>query len=427
MSRRAILLPQLLLLCCGSVTTTAAAAAVAVLVTPPSAPPRAPPAPLRCDVLIAGGSTAALAAALTAAEAPVNATAPLQVCLTEPTDELGGQLAFNPAIDYGTAPGGDKGLGKGRTPSAEWAALVAHVTPKTSPCWVSRSCYAPGRLAEWVRARLAALPNLRVLLRTTVRAAVREGETGRVAALTLVTRAARRGADEWGARLSASLADWYSPASSATFRKRVRTVAATVVVEASELGDVLATAALPHTQGVEIPTEASLTTDDGISQSTCFTFYMELLATAPSEPDPAPKGSAWASAGAEPYWGAAPEGSCCCGGHYARPDSGQTCTAPAQPINGSCLWPEQCSWAGVWAYRRSTKGAGPAAMPGVSVGDVAMINWGHGNDMAAANFQLPSAAARATVANGSWAGEGPRYSRCFHRRLRVNLLMWQVG
>jgi hypothetical protein len=182
----------------------------------------------------------------------------------------------------------------------------------------------------------------------------------------------------------------------------VRTVAAAVVVEASELGDVLATAALPHTQGVEVPTEASLTTDDGISQSTCFTFYMELLATAPPAPDPAPAGSAWTSAGAKPYWGSAPEGSCCCGGRYARPDNRQTCEG--NPRNGSCLWPQQCSWAGVWAYRRSTKGAGPAAMPGVNVGDVAMINWGHGNDMAAANFQLPASAARATVASGSWAG-----------------------
>jgi hypothetical protein len=159
-------------------------------------------------VLIAGGSTAALAAALTAAAAPVNAA--VRVCLSEPTDELGGQLAFNPAIDYGTAP---------RAPSADWAALAAFVTPRHSPCWVSRSCYAPARLAEWVRARLAALPNLRVLRRTTVRGATREATTGRVTALTLVTRAARGGADEWGARLSDALADWYSPAPSATFEK----------------------------------------------------------------------------------------------------------------------------------------------------------------------------------------------------------------
>ena len=48
--------------------------------------PVAPPA--HCDVLVAGGSTSALAAALTAAEADENVT----VCLAEPTDWPGGQM-----------------------------------------------------------------------------------------------------------------------------------------------------------------------------------------------------------------------------------------------------------------------------------------------------------------------------------------------
>ena len=34
----------------------------------------------------------------------------------------------------------------------------------------------------------------------------------------------------------------------------------------------------------------------------------------------------------------------------------------------------------------------------------AMINWGHGNDMAAANAFLPAADALVTAANGTWAG-----------------------
>ena len=54
-----------------------------------SAGSAAPPA--ACDVLIAGGSTAALSAALTSAAAAPT----LHICLTEPTDELGGQLGEN--------------------------------------------------------------------------------------------------------------------------------------------------------------------------------------------------------------------------------------------------------------------------------------------------------------------------------------------
>ena len=75
--------------------------------------------PGRCDVLVAGGSTAALSAALTAAVAEPA----LSICLTEPTDELGGQLNYNPAIDYGHEP---------EVPGREWAALVGNVTDARS-------------------------------------------------------------------------------------------------------------------------------------------------------------------------------------------------------------------------------------------------------------------------------------------------------
>ena len=59
----------------------------------------AAPPPLHCDVLVVGGSTAAFAAAITAAEADPG----LSVCLTEPTDWVGGQLSASgvSAIDFG--------------------------------------------------------------------------------------------------------------------------------------------------------------------------------------------------------------------------------------------------------------------------------------------------------------------------------------
>ena len=68
-------------------------------------------------------------------------------------------MAFNPAIDFGPK--------QPNPPSVEWGSLVAAVTDKSSACWVSKSCYPPARLAAWVEGRLAALPNLRVLRRTT--------------------------------------------------------------------------------------------------------------------------------------------------------------------------------------------------------------------------------------------------------------------
>jgi hypothetical protein len=325
--------------------------------------------PQSCDVLIAGGSTAALSTALTAA---VAGGPGLSVCLTEPTDELGGQLAFNPAIDYGSAP---------KKPSVEWGSLTKAVTSHPSACRVSSSCFRPRRLGEWVAQRLVALPNLHVMLRTTVRGAVRDPSSGRVQGLELVSRTFKgEPAHEWESLLSEVLPDWYSEADSALFTKHPMTVNASVVVEASELGDVLYTARLPHTQGAELPTEASLEgADDGLTQSACFTFFMQLLAAAPSQPDPAPAGAA----GPLPFW----QTLCCCSGGAAIPGT------------------QNCSWSGIWSFRQTTKGAGgPSGIKGVNVGDVSMQNWGHGNDMAAASLFIPDRAAQATVQAGRWAG-----------------------
>ena len=113
----------------------------ALCLAAPAPPAPAPLGSLACDVLIAGGSTAALSAALTAATV---GGPKQQVCLTEPTDELGGQLAYNPAIDYGYAP---------PKSSTEWAQLTKAVTTHPSACSVSKSCFKPSVLATWVAGR----------------------------------------------------------------------------------------------------------------------------------------------------------------------------------------------------------------------------------------------------------------------------------
>lgn len=292
-------------------SVTAQMALAVFLMLPRESAATPPPLPPHCNVLVAGGSTAALAVAITAAVAGPNLT----VCLTEPTDTLGGQLAFNPAIDFGD-------LGSTAAQGAELKALVAALKPpqhSPSPCWVSTACYPPARLAAWIARRLSTLPNLTVLRRTAVLGTRRDNATGRVLGLELVSRApinnggAEDGQDEWGARLSDSLPDWYSPLPSARFTKASGVVAADVVVEATELGDVLVTAGLPFTQGVEIPAERSLTTDDGLTQSVSFAFFAQLL-PAPSPPDPAPQGGDGVDSWAPPFWGAPPGKSCCCSG-----------------------------------------------------------------------------------------------------------------
>lgn len=58
---------------------------------------------MRCDILIVGGSTAAFAAAIAAADDLKEDDLSTVICLTEPTDWLGGQLTSSliSAIDFG--------------------------------------------------------------------------------------------------------------------------------------------------------------------------------------------------------------------------------------------------------------------------------------------------------------------------------------
>lgn len=189
------------------------------------------------------------------------------------------------------------------------------------------------------------------------------------------------------------------------YEKVVRRVGAAVVIEATELGDVLLTAGLSFMQGVEVPSEQSFTTVDTLTQSIAFTFWIEMLAHNES-PDPAPPGNVGIANGAPPFWGSPPNGACCCSGdNVVSPLPPNTCKNPVPPPNATCLRPGQCSWSGVWRYRRSTTGsAGPTSIHGVNVGDVSMQNWGHGNDMPAVSIMLPTAMARTQVAQGNWSG-----------------------
>ena len=89
----------------------------------------AAPEPQRCEIVIAGGSAASLATALTAAAAAPAAT----VCLTDPTDWLGGQLTASAvsAID------GPMLSINGRTGHALMTSLGSPNNP--GGCWVSVS------------------------------------------------------------------------------------------------------------------------------------------------------------------------------------------------------------------------------------------------------------------------------------------------
>jgi hypothetical protein len=161
-------------------------------------------------------------------------------------------------------------------------------------CSVSTKCYQPNVLVEeWIMPRLAQSPNLEVFLRAAVTAVERDAATGAITSITAVQRKPRANHTEWSQPLSRELPDWYSPLDSAAFTKTTIVFRGTVFVEATELGDVLATSKLPFLQGVEAPFENSSNILSTCGQASTLTFYATRLA--PDAPVPPGESSVPAS------------------------------------------------------------------------------------------------------------------------------------
>ena len=226
---------------------------------------------VECDVLVLGGSTASLAAALAAAQHRSS----LRVCLTDPTDWPGGQLTASAcsAIDFGTRNNPDEYPSS--LPSS-FLELVNQFSNNTGHCWVSERCYEPTALNPYIKTLMASSPNLLFFPNSVVTSVERDESGNRISAVTVVQRSAVSGTTGWEYLLSDVLDDWYSPLPSRKFKKEVLRFSVSrtsVVIEGSEFGDVLALTG-SHVQGMEIPHEASIEYLPICGQAFTFDFYL---------------------------------------------------------------------------------------------------------------------------------------------------------
>lgn len=304
-----------------------------------AAPP--PPTEVTCDVIVAGGSLSAVAAAVTAA----NVSAALRVCLLEPTDWAGGQLTTSavPAVDFGPSNGVAANI-----PASFAAWLFGPTMPNTTNpgrCWVSKKCFDPrAAVVAFLVPLLARFPNVRVFYNTAVSFARRDAASGALLGVTAVQRAPRAGVDVWAETASAQLADWYDSADSPRFTKAVLDFVLPpgggAVVEATEFGDVLATSGLPFAQGIEVPAEASRGYLSTCGQGTTVPFYATYGRVPAPSPDPWPPGSG----------------------------------------EGDAFAQQGMSWDRDWTYRRVDAHGGSVADAGAP-GETSVINVGGGNDI----------------------------------------------
>ena len=246
---------------------------------------------LHFDVVIAGGSTAAFAAAI------ASAAGGAQTALLEPTDWVGGQLTSSgvPAVDEAWHKIRDPKSGEPVLDVAAIARDPANMTPSfltaleavadPADCWVSRFCFCPDTFLErqLLPLQKQAGRNLTVFTNTVVKQVEVDDGGRRIRSLVAIQRIPRPelAAGGYDRLPSADLPDWYSPLPSERFDKRIVKFAAqnrrgrsTVFIDATEWGEVLALSEAPYLQGVETE-DGGVQGNDRCGQATVFCFVQE--------------------------------------------------------------------------------------------------------------------------------------------------------
>lgn len=301
------------------------------------------------DVVIAGGTTAAFAAALASAESGA------RTALLEPTDWVGGQLTASgvPAIDEAWHKIVDPKTKEVLLDVARAARSRENMTPNFRAMldetgnpgrgWVSNYCFEPKDFLEkhLLPAERKLEGKLVVFRETVIKAVDADKESGLIRSITAIRRVPKPGVAAAGYDVlpSKDIPDWYSPEPSARFDKEtlVFPIAEadghrTVFMDATEWGEVLALADAPYLIGVEFE-DGGLEGDDTCGQATVYGFAERIN----REPVDEPKSHA---SGVEKLG---------FGSYKSKPDA----------------------WDLIWRYRR-IKGNGPKA----TVGDVSLQNWG---------------------------------------------------
>ena len=223
-----------------------------------------------CDIIVAGGSTASLAAALVAADESPD----LIVCLTEPTDWLGGQLTSSliSAIDFGKSNSNPKCM-----PNL-WQSLleVFNYPHQQSLCWVSKLCYEASTLLDkWINPQVEKRKNLKVFYNTCISSVEIKSEDKIISSITAIQRTPK--VDVSKLSFASQFNDWYDPKPSNIFDKNIITLSRVgnypIVIDATELGDLLELSDTPYSIGIESGYEGNIECNEQCGQGIVFPFY----------------------------------------------------------------------------------------------------------------------------------------------------------
>ena len=320
-----------------------------------------------CQLLIVGGTTSALGAALSASKI-LNT----RVCLLEPTDWAGGQLTAEllSAPDFAFHTIKDKdgftlsvgSIDRQINNQNPLFHEMINVLGDTGDCWVSPKCSIPELFHSEVV--LPAVNNTRIFYNTVIKHVTKDATGRRITQIDAIQRIPLSKPDERCRFLSEELPDWYSEKDSAWFSKtQLSFTNLSFVIEGTSWGEVLVLSNASYLQGLmeQFDGDAS-----GVGNSTCgqsFTIdFLEQLRETPVDEPPNPL---------------------------------------PEPTGGAKYTFESLTWERVWTYRRvNTSGTGG----GVKANDLTIQNWSGGNDYRTEFFFLPPSDTQHQRDTNQWQG-----------------------
>ena len=322
-----------------------------------------------CQILIVGGSTSALGAAISAAKILHSRT-----CLLEPTDWTGGQLtsellsapdfAFHSVTDKDTNFTLDVGsIDRQLNNQNALFREMLDTLGDTGHCWVSPECSLPDQFHS--RVVKPFVDQIRLFSNTVIKRVIKSENGRRILQVDAVQRTANPSSTNKCRFLSEELPDWYSTDDSPWFNKsQLSFTNLSFVIEGTSWGEVLVLANASYLQGAmeQFDGDTSGAGNPFCGQSFTFDFLEQLHDTPVDEPvNPLPE----------------PMG----GGNYS--------------LDGF-------TWERIWTYRRVN--TTPASDYPVAVNDITIQNWGRGNDYRRDFFFLSLDDAKRQRDTNQWQG-----------------------
>jgi hypothetical protein len=321
-----------------------------------------------CELLIAGGTTAAFGAILSASK-----FLQTRVCLLEPTDWVGGQLtaellsapdfagytlrdnASNFTLDVGA-------INRDPINRNPLFTQMLNVFGDTGHCTVSPWCTVPQLFHEQVV--LPLVKNTRIFYNTVIKRVTKDASGRRIIQLDAIQRTPRQ-TEERCRFLSEELPDWYSPDDSSWFTKtQLSFTNFSFIMEGTSWGEILVLSNASYLQGITEQFDGDISGKGNATCGQAITFdYLEQLHETPVDepPNPLPKAIR--------------------GGNYSFGES---------------------TWERIWIFRRVNTSVSDTKT--VAVNDITIQNWSQGDDYSGIFFYLSPSETEHQRDTNQWQG-----------------------